>query len=90
MTVSYRKEAVNEHQNFLEDDDTTLFERLQQLVLDHCPNPERVGCPSPSVLRAFVKDPASATPAELNDLHILKCAECTRDLMELRKERGSG
>jgi hypothetical protein len=82
---------VNNHQNFLEDDDndTALFERLQQQVLQNCPNPERIGCPSPSILKAFVEDPASVTPAELNDLHILKCAECTRDLMELRKNRES-
>ena len=83
---------MNNHQNFLEDDDndTALFERLQQQVLDNCPNPERVGCPSPSVLRAFVDNPASVTPAELNDLHILKCAECTRDLMDLRRKCESG
>jgi hypothetical protein len=91
LTGSYGKDAVNNHQNFLEDDDndTALFERLQQQVLQNCPNPERIGCPSPSILRAFVEDPASVTPAELNDLHILKCAECTRDLMELRKNRES-
>jgi hypothetical protein len=83
---------VNNHQNFLEDDDndTALFERLQQQALENCPNPERVGCPPPSVLSAFVDNPASVTPAELNDLHILKCAECTRDLMDLRRKRESG
>jgi hypothetical protein len=91
LTGSYGKDAVNNHLNFLEDDDndTALFERLQQQVLQNCPNPERIGCPSPSILRAFVEDPAAVTPAELNDLHILKCAECTRDLMELRKNRES-
>jgi hypothetical protein len=83
---------VDNHHNFLEDDDndTALFERLQQQVLDNCPNPERLGCPSPSVLSAFVDSPASVTPAELNDLHILKCAECTRDLIDLRRKRESG
>ena len=86
MTGSYGKDAVNIHQNFLEDDDndTALFERLEQQVLQNCPNPERVGCPSSSILRAFIEDPASVTPSELNHLHILKCAECTPDLMELR------
>jgi hypothetical protein len=92
LTGSHRKDAVNNHHNFLEDDDndTALFERLQQQALDNCPNPERVGCPSPSVLSAFVDNPASVTPAELNDLHILKCAECTGDLMDLRRKRESG
>jgi hypothetical protein len=91
LTGSYGKDAVNNHLNFLEDDDndTALFERLQQQVLENCPNPERIGCPSPSILRAFVEDPAFVTPAELNDFHILKCAECARDLMELRKNRES-
>jgi hypothetical protein len=81
---------VNIHQNFLEDDDndTALFERLQQMVLQNCPNPERLGCPSPSILKAFVDNPASVCPAELNDLHILKCAECTRELVGLRAKRG--
>ena len=83
---------MNDHQNFLEDDDndTALFERLQQQVLENCPNPERMGCPSHSILKAFVEDPASITPSELNDLHILNCAECTRELMELRNERVPG
>jgi len=82
---------VDNHQNFVEDDDndTALFERLQKRVLENCPNPERVGCPSPAILRAFVEDPASVTPAELNELHILKCAECTRELMTLRGKRES-
>ena len=75
-------------QEFLDDDnDTALFERLQKQVLQNCPNPERVGCPPPAVLKAFVEAPAKVTLEELNGLHILKCAECTRDLMELRRIR---
>ena len=83
---------MDNHRDFLEDDDndTALFERFQQQVLDNCPNPERIGCPSPSILRAFAENPAFVTSAELNGLHILKCAECTRDLMEFRKKRESG
>jgi hypothetical protein len=81
---------VSIHQYFLEDDDndTALFERLQQMVLQNCPNPERIGCPSPSILKAFVDNPTSVSPVELNDLHILKCAECTRELIGLRAKRG--
>jgi hypothetical protein len=83
------KEAVSKHLTFLDDDrnDTLLFERLQDYVLEHYPNPERIGCPAPAILRQFVNAPRQVGLAELNDLHILKCAECTRDLMELRRQR---
>ncbi len=78
-------------QDLLEDDDndTDLFERLQEQVLKNCPNPERVGCPSRVILEAFVESPAGVTLEDLNGLHILKCAECTRDLIELRHKRES-
>jgi hypothetical protein len=80
---------VANFQDFVQDDDndTALFDRLQELTLRNCPNPKRIGCPAPAVLRAFVDSPASVTTDELNDLHILKCAECTRDLIELRRAR---
>ena len=78
-------------QDFLEDDDddTALFERLEEHVLKSCLNPERVGCPSRAILEAFVESPAGVTLEDLNELHILKCAECTRDLIELRHKRES-
>lgn len=76
-------------QEFLEDDDndTALFERLQEHVLNNCPNPERIGCPPRAILEAFVESPATVTQEQLNGLHILKCAECTRDLIEFRRNR---
>jgi hypothetical protein len=41
--------ARDEHQSLLNDDqnDTLLFEKLQEYILAHYPNPERVGCASP-------------------------------------------
>jgi hypothetical protein len=76
-------------QDVLEDDDndTALFERLQEQVLKNCPNPERIGCPPHAILEAFVESPATVTPDDLNGLHILKCAECTRELIDLRRNR---
>ena len=76
-------------QDFLEDDDndTALFERLQDQVLKICQNPERIGCPPHAILEAFVESPATVTPDDLNGLHILKCAECTRELIDLRRNR---
>jgi hypothetical protein len=49
------KEAVAENQSLpLDDDnDTLLFEKLQEHVLAHYPNPERKGCPDPAVLEEF-------------------------------------
>jgi len=85
------KGTVVNFQDFLEDDDndTALFERLQQQVLKNCPNPDRVGCPAHAILEAFIESPAGLTLEDLNGLHILKCAECTRDLIELRRKRES-
>lgn len=76
-------------QDFLEDDDndTALFERLQEQVLKNCPNPDRIGCPPHAILKTFVESPATVTPDDLNGLHIFKCAECTRELINLRRDR---
>jgi hypothetical protein len=83
------KEAVAEHQPILHDDpnDTLLFEKLQKYILTHYPNPERIGCPDPAVLKKFADTPREVGLADLKDLHIFKCAECTRALMELRQRR---
>ncbi len=68
-----------------DDNDTSLFESLEEHVLQNCPNPKRVGCPSRSTLEAFVRDPGSVSLDQLNELHIMQCAECTRELIGLRK-----
>jgi len=86
---SIRKDVVAEHQPLLNDDqnDTLLFEKLEEYILAHYPNPERVGCPSPEVLKRFSDAPGDVELSDLKDLHIFKCAECTRALMELRRQR---
>ena len=78
-----------EHQPLLNDDqnDTLLFEKLEEYVLARYPNPERVGCPAPEVLKRFFVAPRAVELSELKDLHIFKCAECTRTLIELRLQR---
>lgn len=80
---------MNSFRSFQEDDedDTHLFTEAEQYVLTHHPNPDRVGCPGPATLSRFVESPAEVDLAEMNDLHVMHCAECTRDLMELRRER---
>jgi len=84
-----RKEAVTERRPFSNDDenDTLLFEKLEEHILAHYPNPQRIGCPDPAVLKKFADTPREVELPDLNDLHIFKCAECTRTLMELRQQR---
>jgi hypothetical protein len=83
-----RKDDVAEHQPLLNDDqnDTLLFEKLEEYILAHYPNPERVGCPSLEVLKRFSDAPREVNLSDLKNLHIFKCAECTRALIELRRQ----
>lgn len=82
---------MNSFRSFQEDDDddTHLFAKAEEYVLKNHPNPDRIGCPGPATLRAFVEAPGKVELSELNDLHIMQCAECTRDLIELRRQRAS-
>jgi hypothetical protein len=80
---------VNERHSFFEDDDddTLLFERIQEHVLEQHPNPERVGCIDHATLEAWVYSPEKLDLSDPKYLHVLKCAECTRELIDLRKRR---
>jgi hypothetical protein len=75
--------------NFVQDDDndTAVFEALQRDAMENCPNPKRIGCPDHSILQGFVEAPRKIDLKSLNDLHIFKCAECTRDLLKLQRNR---
>jgi hypothetical protein len=75
--------------NFVNDDenDTLLFNRLQEHVLEHYPNPDRVGCFDHATLVLFVETPGKLDLEDPKYLHVLRCAECTRDLIELRRLR---
>jgi hypothetical protein len=89
MQCAVGKETVTE-KSFSpigDENDMRLFEELQEHVLAHYPNPERKGCPDPAVLKSLIDDPGNVTLDALNDLHIFKCAECTRLLMELRQKK---
>ena len=82
-------EQVNRLQSFLRDDenDTRLFDKLEEYVLEHYPNPQRIGCLDQHTLRSFVEIPEKLDLVDPKYLHIFKCAECTRDLHELRRVR---
>ena len=83
------RDSVGELRNFVRDDenDTLLFEKLQEHVLEHYPNPDRVGCLDRSTLIAFVEAPGKLDLEDPKYLHVFRCSECTRDLMELRRFR---
>ena len=76
-------------QSFLQDDDddSSLFEKLQEHVLERYPNPERKGCIDHATLETWVYTPQKLDLSDPKYLHVLKCAECTRELIELRKLR---
>jgi hypothetical protein len=80
------RKAVSRIQGFKLDDenDTRLFDKLQEYVLEHYPNPQRIGCLDHDTLFTFVEAPGKLDLADPKYLHIFKCAECTRELMELR------
>jgi hypothetical protein len=80
---------VDERQSFLQDDDddTLLFEKLQEHVLEKYPNPERIGCIDQTTLKAWVYSPQKLDLSDPKYLHVLKCAECTRELIDLRRLR---
>jgi hypothetical protein len=70
-----------------DEDDTLLFERIQDYVLEHCPNPQRIGCFDHATLSTFVMSPGKLDLADPKYLHVFRCAECTRELIELRRIR---
>jgi hypothetical protein len=80
------RKAVSRIRRFKLDDenDTRLFDKLQEYVLEHYPNLQRIGCLDHDTLSNLVEAPAKLDLADLKYLHIFKCAECTRELMELR------
>jgi hypothetical protein len=80
---------VDERQPFSQDDqdDTLLFEKLQEHILDNYPNPDRVDCIDHSTLETWVYRPELLDLTDPRYLHVLKCAECTRELIQLRQLR---
>ena len=85
------KDSVDEHHPFSQDDnnDTLLFEKLQEHILEKYPNPGRIGCIDHSTLETWVYTPEKLDLADPKYLHVLKCAECTRELIELRRLRNA-
>lgn len=70
-----------------DDNDTRLFDALEAYILSHYPNPDRVGCLERDLLRRFVETPEQLDLSDPKYLHVFKCAECTRELIRLRRLR---
>ena len=89
MEVVAGRKAVSRIRRLKLDDenDMHLFDKLQEYVLEHYPNPQRIGCLDHETLFNFVEAPGELDLTDLKYLHIFKCAECTRELMELRSIR---
>ena len=83
------KDSVDEHQPFSQDDqdDTLLFEKLQEHILEKYPNPDRIDCIDHATLKTWVYAPQNLDLSDPRYLHVLKCTECTRELIELRRLR---
>lgn len=80
---------MDERQLFPQDDqdDSELFEKLEEHILENYPNPNRIGCIDHATLETWVYAPEKLNLSDPKYLHVLKCAECTRELIELRKLR---
>lgn len=70
-----------------DENDILLFDRIQEDVLNNYPNPQRIGCFDHATLRTFVETPGELDLSDRKYLHIFECAECTRELIELRRAR---
>jgi hypothetical protein len=70
-----------------EDRDTGLFKSLEQFVLDNYPNPRRIGCLPRTELEMLLDNPGTLNLNDVKYMHIMECAECTRDLIALRETR---
>jgi hypothetical protein len=70
--------------------DTRLFDALQDYVIEHYPNPSRVGCLNQELLRCLVETPEQLDLSDSKFLHVFKCGECTCQLRDLRRNREAG
>ena len=57
---------------------------LQEAVLRHYPNPERIGCPGPDVLKQVAREEQPYENSHWE--HIQHCSPCYKEFLELRRE----
>ena len=77
-----------EHMLLTKDQEARLQESLQESLASANPNPERIGCPSPRILRDLAFHKKLGNPQLFEDvtLHLAQCSACVRDAMEYGEE----
>ena len=71
---------MDKYRSFFQDDedDTLLFEKLQEHVLERYPNPERKGCLDHSTLEKWVCSPERLDLSDPKYLHVLSMPSVQR------------
>jgi len=77
-----------EHMLLTKEQEARLKESLQESLASANPNPDRIGCPSPRILRdvAFHKKLGNPKLFEEVTLHLAQCSACVRDAIEYGEE----
>ena len=70
-----------------EQEDKLRLKKLQESVMESHPDPDRIGCIDHSTLETLVNSPEKLDLSDPKFLHVLKCAMCTWELIELRVRR---
>jgi hypothetical protein len=73
-----------------EDQYSELFRKIEQHVIDNCPNPDRIGCFSSDELKALVRHPEKFDLQDQKYVHIFRCAECAQEIKAFRDEYEAG
>lgn len=69
------------HEELTQDD---VFRLLEQAASEDHPNPERLGCPAPEILRAFAQDPKRFDMRDPIFEHLSNCSPCFRVVQSQR------
>jgi hypothetical protein len=77
-----------EENTFFDDETEELFGAfLGRFLIEKHPNPQRIGCPDPGIIRdlAFRRKIAPDTRKSAIS-HLMKCSECVRDALDCVEE----
>jgi len=83
-----KKQPVNKTgQLSSKEDEEDFREALLRFIVKQYPNPDRIGCPDPQILRDIVFR-RKVAPEIIRGItsHITKCAECVWDMLDYEEE----
>ena len=83
--TSESRQVLSDREEF-NNDEKRILDLLAQGLSHEFPNPQRVGCPDPTILRgiAFHKLRLAEVEPWLN--HLSSCSPCFQEFTEMRKE----